>query len=394
MLGGGLSLYAALVAFGITAAEFSLLIAMTGALLLWIKAPCLPEARFIGYALTAYLAVKLLTGLTALNPSAGLDDFLHQWIYLVLFLVPLAAAATGPPERYLPLLAVSVIIACGYAIVQHFAGYDYWRHAELPDVSGYHPSRAFFSHSLTWAGFSLVAALFFSGLGAATRNKLYIAAALLSILGVLVSLERGPVLALMAGLFVLAGLRRRLRRPMLIVLSTVIVVVLITPQYRQRITDVKSQSLNLQYDGSRLVIWRTAWNIGKTRPWLGVGPSNFEAAYERLRPFPNARVMGHAHNQWLDEWATSGILGVLAFSFFYGVVAVYLWRRRADDVPLTALAVWAALGVAALFECYFSDEEVLMLALFCVSFALLPRVQKVDKGIKSLTPAELAPIIE
>jgi len=379
----GLIAYAFSAALSITASEIALLIAFAGAIVLWLRRTPAPHDRTVAVALAIYLVLKLVTVLASVDVARSLRDYYHYWPFLLFLVVPLAVR-TGPRRIILyRALAIGVIVASVYALFQHFSGHEFINGHTLVNPHGRYRALGFFSHHLTWAGFALVAALFLGGLRPASRRDriLIYAAAALALFGMLATYSRGPMAGLAAGIVLYLVMGKAGRKTAAAGVLVFLVAWAVTPNLLGRFKDTVQVDLNPDFSESRTGIWLTAWAIGKTRPLVGVGPGNFEAAFAAHRINPGLLIAGHAHNQWLDEWATSGALGVIGFSLLWLAVALALWRRRRrpDGAPMAALAAWVAIAAASLFECHFSDEEVLMLALFVAALGLLPEPDHADE---------------
>lgn len=109
----------------------------------------------------------------------------------------------------------------------------------------------------------------------------------------------------------------------------------------------------------RLLIWSCAWLMGADSPLLGKGGGLFELFYpyyqgvmlhadgfwQGLRTHAN-----NSHNELLETWAQTGLLGVGALLWLWVAYFAAAWRwtreRRGDDVLWVALAA-GALGVLA-----------------------------------------------
>ena len=72
-------------------------------------------------------------------------------------------------------------------------------------------------------------------------------------------------------------------------------------------------------------------------PFLGVGPGNYPAVYERYYIPPWREALGHAHNYYLNMAAEAGIPGLLALLLMLGMAFRGLARRIQATSP-TALA--------------------------------------------------------
>lgn len=78
-------------------------------------------------------------------------------------------------------------------------------------------------------------------------------------------------------------------------------------------------------DSQRFVLWREAWEMLRSAPWLGVGPMHFG--------FYHSQVAAHPHNAWLQIAAEYGLPVVLILT--YWVVRLFLsafrWCRTAES---------------------------------------------------------------
>ncbi|HML21261.1 MAG TPA: O-antigen ligase family protein [Aggregatilinea sp.] len=101
----------------------------------------------------------------------------------------------------------------------------------------------------------------------------------------------------------------------------------------------------------RLAHWQAALNMAQAHPWLGVGLGSYEAAYNDYRVPSWPRPLGHAHNDYLNLLAETGIVGLTTYLF--GWVLIVFWTIRAlhqnDPVlrglVLGLLGVWTHLAV-------------------------------------------------
>ncbi len=105
----------------------------------------------------------------------------------------------------------------------------------------------------------------------------------------------------------------------------------------------------------RLLIWRTALEMIKAHPVIGVGTGAFGPQYQAYRALVFDRLVdpaatypasehsydeaGHAHNDWLQLAAENGLVGLALFTLFMWAVytaGVRLLRNRAasQEVPL------------------------------------------------------------
>lgn len=379
LIRAGLLGYAVTAPFSVTAATIMLLVALAGALPLWIKGEELTADSSVGWAVMAYLSVKLLTGLCAYDSYSGIREFFHLWPWLLWWVVPYTGR-TGPTRATLHrVLAVSVAVVSLYAVWQNLTGLDIWRDSHLPLVLGRYPALAFFDNQQTWAGFALAATLYLGGL-AFDRSRdrwLYAVSSVAALLGAVASQIRGTLVGLAAGFAVWLLVPRKGVRMVLVAMVAAALALTLSPGTVIRFNELTDRTLNPKVDISRPYIWKTAWAIGARRPLIGAGPGNFADAYEATKDRPEARTLGHAHNEWFQEWATSGALGVLAFTWLVFAVSRALWRRRHSGA-LPALGAWIGLAAGSLLQCHFSDDEVLMAAVILAAVGLRSEPESAD----------------
>ena len=114
----------------------------------------------------------------------------------------------------------------------------------------------------------------------------------------------------------------------------------------------------------RLSMWRSARDIVREHPWIGVGCQDLLALYHRYRYPDWTFESGHFHNNFIQIAVMTGAVGLLAFLFWHAAVARQLWRASraaaGEDrgVALAALGIFAALVVSGMFDFTFGDQEV------------------------------------
>jgi O-antigen ligase len=111
----------------------------------------------------------------------------------------------------------------------------------------------------------------------------------------------------------------------------------------------------------RWKIWAGAWQMAMAYPWAGTGWGTFEWTYPAFRPETCGEVLfDHAHNDWLELLAETGVVGVLlvlAGVVLYMASGLGAWRERRDPwavwLGFSALASVAVTGTHSLGEFFF-----------------------------------------
>lgn len=95
---------------------------------------------------------------------------------------------------------------------------------------------------------------------------------------------------------------------------------------------------------ARFDYWNSCLKTLKDSPVVGNGPGSFQRTYARNRS-PGAEPARLAHNDYLQQAADSGVIGMAAFvAWFMGGVAI-LYRDSRSDV--IRIAVWVGLAAIA-----------------------------------------------
>jgi O-antigen ligase len=84
--------------------------------------------------------------------------------------------------------------------------------------------------------------------------------------------------------------------------------------------------------GARLEQWRLSWRLGWDKPLTGWGVSGIKqgrALYlEKGEAHPSIVEISHTHNEFLEMWASRGIIGVLALCAFYLIPIRIFWPKK------------------------------------------------------------------
>ncbi|PHQ23936.1 glycosyl transferase [Marinobacter guineae] len=205
---------------------------------------------------------------------------------------------------------------------------------------------------------TIVAAIFF------TREKRRIVGTLLFLAGTaaivisMLSETRSNMVALpflLVALIPLLG--KRLRIAGLVVIPLLVAGAIVT-------SDRMSHSLNgLLHDGDldtgmeiRIEVWGQAWSMFRENPWTGVGLGGYTHRIESEVEAGNLSkhfidcCTGHAHNDLLNNAATSGIPGILSWALLIFIpLAIFARHLFSRHVPTAHLATAGTMVCAGYF---------------------------------------------
>lgn len=191
------------------------------------------------------------------------------------------------------------------------------------------------------------------------RRTLFGLAAIFGLAALTVTFARNAWLGFMAGLLPILLFQRSAWKWLLPAFVVVGLLFALSPALRHRVLSLKSVDTNpATSTGTRLFLWRDAWAQFRERPMTGWGPGTFRENVARRHPHVPLKTRAHAHNNYLQVLAETGIAGLLGFMSTLAWLAVRTWRSAPTPLRTAALANLVAFFVAGVFECSFFDTEV------------------------------------
>lgn len=172
------------------------------------------------------------------------------------------------------------------------------------------------------------------------------AIAALALLGVFITLSRGAMLGVAAGV-VTAGL---LFTPWVLLPVTGVAGLLawLSPLVRQRIISIMDLTTDVSNVG-RLNIWEGALKLIRDHPWFGVGPGNFHEVYQSYS-VPGFEHFLTPHSTYLTMLAGWGIVGAVLFFGWIAWVVLRAWRRGLSPLQKVMVVIMAAFWTHVLVD--------------------------------------------
>ena len=102
--------------------------------------------------------------------------------------------------------------------------------------------------------------------------------------------------------------------------------------------------------GARFDYWRVAARIAAEKPVFGSGPGTFQRPYERLKR-PEAEMARLVHNDYLEQFSDSGLIGGLAYVAWIVLILAFIGRRLwrpgswLEFAVLVGLIAWFVQGL-------------------------------------------------
>jgi len=93
---------------------------------------------------------------------------------------------------------------------------------------------------------------------------------------------------------------------------------------------------------ARLDYWRAAWQTTLAQPGFGTGPGTFQHPYAQ-RKAPESEMARLAHNDYLEQFSDSGVLGGLAYAAWIILALAMIGKKLWRDGDSINFAVFAGL---------------------------------------------------
>jgi len=330
-----------------------------------------------------YVGWLILSGFVNGTPVKSLLIIREEWLFLIVPIGVYLMQYEPYRGRLIAVLAAGVFLFSLYALIQYSTGANWGSShilAEAPKfgyrVQGTFSTRLTFGNYYGTAAMFLIGYVAISGRGVSSRMRwVYVAIAIIALIGTLLTFSRGPILAAVASLVVLALLMgRRYWLPVIISIAAMGILAMTVPGISDRFRGGAVNDLNPDYEGGRLFIWNNSLKIIEDNPVFGVGQGNFYDVYKSmLRPdIPEYRQLTHAHNDILNVAAIGGLPDLVFFLAMWAAVLSLFWRGlRISDLSEMdrRLSMAAFLGsvmffLTSMIEATFADEEVRQLLMF------------------------------
>jgi O-antigen ligase len=194
-------------------------------------------------------------------------------------------------------------------------------------------------------------------LGKVRRERLFLVAlfALLPIVALLLSASRGGIISLsvqMVMLFLLLLVRKIRGRSVIIggivVLCAMMMVSWIgVQQVLQRFSGIQSLEVSV---GKRTAIRQDTWRLFLDHPVIGTGLGTFERVFPPYDSLYDGKVVNHAHNDYLEALAETGVAGGFCCALFLGVLLVTAMKGLAElgtsfEAALNLTGLIAVVGI-------------------------------------------------
>jgi O-antigen ligase len=288
----------------------------------WLFVPWLG----LGMLVVAQRAV----GLSA-NPYATKIELLKLASYLVLCFLAVQSFRAPANLKALAWFLLSLAFSVSLFGIVQFLSYNgkiYW----LQPLSGGSPFGPYVNHN-HFAGFvellDPIGLAMLAG-GAVRRDKLPLASAfaVVPIVALFLSTSRAGIASFLFEVVLLfllarkgkAGRKQMLGAAALFAVAGVLIVWLGVQNTLKRFEGVNAPAVS---SARRISMFKDTWQIFVHHPWFGTGLGTLQTVYPRYESFYDGLIVDHAHNDYLELLADTGLIGGLCGG---GFIVILFWR--------------------------------------------------------------------
>jgi O-antigen ligase len=287
-----------------------------------------PTLLFALAAFAVVVIVQLSFRLTASTFTTRIELQLLLSMLILLFLTAQSFQTLSDWRNFAWFVMILAFLVAGLGILQHltFNGKLYWfremRYGGIP--FGPYVNR---NHFAGFAELVLPMALVPLLLGRVRRERLIIVGILATIpmSALLLSASRGGIISLGAELAFLALVLalRRSGGKHVVVGGIVVMLALLTVSWLG-VTEILSRFSKLQTlevtESKRSSMRHGAWHIFVDHPVLGTGLGTLQQVYPPYETLYDGKIVNHAHNDYLEALAETGMAGGLCCAWFLGAL--------------------------------------------------------------------------
>ena len=135
--------------------------------------------------------------------------------------------------------------------------------------------------------------------------------------------------------------------------------------------------------GGRIPVWKDTLHMIRRNLWTGVGMGSFESAYPQYQSFSTDLVWNHAHNDYLEAAAETGLPGMILILAALGIFVQRVRARLKERAQAASgwLQAGAALGCCGLLVHSLSDFN-LRIPANAAWFAVLLAIATENRGVQ------------
>jgi O-antigen ligase len=288
------------------------------------------------FGLGAFALVQCTFGLSV-YPHLTKLELLRWGAYVLFFFLTVESFRSLEQARwFIWFLVIFGFAVSLFAIVQHFTSNDQTIYWSVPLASGGNVFGPYVNRD-DFAGFVEVIAplglalLFFRAVHR-EHTALLLLFTIVPIGALMLSASRGGIIGLFFEIALLVFLSRanEIGRKQLLAITGLVLVAgtfIVWLGVSEAIQKFELLSSSEMSTDTRVAMYHDTWHIFADHPWAGTGLGTLQATFPRYASFYNGFAVDHAHNDYLELLADTGIVGGLCGLSFIGLL---FWKGLAN----------------------------------------------------------------
>ncbi len=186
----------------------------------------------------------------------------------------------------------------------------------------------------------------------------------INFIGFVLSFARGALIALILSLpfyFFKTSKKKFLYATITLIIVLTSLVAFNSKFYDNFFNEERMESVKIRFS-----MFQTVWVVFKEHPLLGIGYRDFEpsvAYYKTKYDLPHKEFLGHAHNNFLEHLASTGLIGLIAFILFHLFWLKEMYDRE-DIIAKLTFPLIIALIISGQTQYTLGDGENLFFLMF------------------------------
>ncbi len=151
----------------------------------------------------------------------------------------------------------------------------------------------------------------------------------LSLLAIIFAESEGAYAGILAGVFFLGIMIKKLRWPTLIFTAIFAIIIISIPQLR----NYTWRQISFQEDSGkvRTEMWQETWEMLKDRPIAGAGLVGYQETFDAYHKARHIEIYLYPHNLFLNFWSELGLAGLMIFLL---IIATFFYQLRVTNYEL------------------------------------------------------------
>ena len=152
---------------------------------------------------------------------------------------------------------------------------------------------------------------------------------LLSVLAIIFARSEGAYVGILAGLFFLGLMTKKLRWPTVVAAIIFVTVIALVPQFRHYAVE----QITFQNDSGkvRLIMWKESWQMLRDRIFSGAGLAGYQETFAPYHKALHIEIYLYPHDLFLNFWSELGLGGLIVFL----LMIIKFFKDNLKKLPIT-----------------------------------------------------------